>query len=97
MQLFVCRRAALSILGAAVLSCVLAQSAWAASVVVGNCKALATYPTIQLAVNSVPPNSTVFVCPGTYAEQVLITKNLTLTGVSGNGLAGANAAGFNTL
>jgi len=93
MLLFVCRRAALSILGTAVFSCVLAQSAWAATVVVGTCKNLATYSTIQLAVNSVPANSTIYICPGTYPEQVLITKSLTLTGVGSNGLTGASATG----
>lgn len=92
---FVRRRAPLSILGAAVLSCVLGQSAWAATVVVGTCKDLATYPGIQLAVNSVPAGSTIYVCPGTYAEQVMITKNLTLIGVGANGLSGASAVGAN--
>jgi parallel beta-helix repeat protein len=93
MLVLVCRRAALSILGAAVFSCGLVQSAWAANVVVGNCKNLASYPTISQAVSSVPANSTIYICPGTYGEQVLINKSLTLTGVSSIGLAGENAAG----
>ncbi len=37
---------------------------------------------IQDAVNAVPPGSTILVCPGTYAEQVTIAKNLTLNGTS---------------
>ena len=42
-------------------------------------------PTIQQAVNAVAVGGTVKVCPGTYPEQVTITRNLTLTGVaSGN-------------
>lgn len=93
MRIFVCRRAALCVLVAAVFYCGLAQSAWAANVVVGNCKSLASYPTISQAVTSVPANSTIFICPGTYAEQVLINKNLTLTGVSSLGTSGASAAG----
>ncbi|HEV2381062.1 MAG TPA: hypothetical protein VG206_14875 [Terriglobia bacterium] len=51
------------------------------------------YPTITLAVNSVFAGSTIFVCPGTYAEQVVITKKLNLTGVSSNGTNGPSASG----
>jgi hypothetical protein len=43
---------------------------------------LVHFATIQLAVNAVPPGSTIRVCPGTYHEQVLINKNLTLQGVA---------------
>jgi hypothetical protein len=88
MREFVCRRAALSVLGAAVFTCVLAQSAGAATVAVGTCTNLAFYPTIQLAINSVPAGSTVKVCPGTYAEQITITKKLTLTSAA-NGASDA--------
>ena len=42
---------------------------------------LAHYATIQSAVSAVPTGSTIKVCPGNYAEQVTITKNLTLIGV----------------
>jgi hypothetical protein len=48
---------------------------------VGGCVAkLANFGTIQAAVNSVPAGSTILVCPGTYAEQVVISKPLTLRG-----------------
>ena len=55
---------------------------------VGTCTNLAFYPTIQLAINSVPAGSTVKVCPGTYAEQITITKKLTLTSAA-NGASDA--------
>jgi len=89
MMSFVCRRTALSILGAAVFFCAVSRNASAATVVVTPpltvpCKSLASYPTISLAIASVPANSTIFVCPGTYPEQLLITKSLTITGVAGN-------------
>ena len=45
----------------------------------------AQFSTIQAAVNAAAPGSEVLVCPGTYPEQVEITKPLTLKGVrSGN-------------
>jgi hypothetical protein len=91
---FVRRQSARSILGAAVFFLV-AQSAWASNVVVGNCKNLVQFTTIQAAVNASPAGSTAFICPGTYAEQVVITKNFTLVGVSSLGTSGAAAAGFN--
>lgn len=96
----VCRRAALSILGAAVFSFGVSRNVSAATVVVTPpgitaCKNLASYPTISLAVSSVPAGSTIYICPGTYAEQVTITKKLVLEGVAGNGVAGATAVGSN--
>jgi parallel beta-helix repeat protein len=60
---------------------------------VGTCTNLAYYPTIQQAVNSVPVNSTIKICPGTYAEQVVINKSMTLTGVSSTGISGSGASG----
>jgi len=60
-----------------------AQTLAAATVYVGSCgPAKATsYTTIQQAVNASPAGSTVYVCPGTYPEQVTITRNLNLIGV----------------
>jgi hypothetical protein len=72
---------ALPALALVIVACLSVQTASASAVVVGNCKNLVTFSTIQAAVNAVPSGSTVNVCPGTYAEQVTITKKLTLTGV----------------
>jgi len=58
--------------------------AHSSTVAVGTCTNLPFYPTIQLAVNSVPPGTVIKICPGIYQEQVMITKNLTLAGVSSN-------------
>ena len=53
----------------------------ASKVAVGNClPQLISYNTISAAVAAVPAGSTVFICPGTYPEQVTITSSLTLTG-----------------
>lgn len=55
---------------------------WAVTnAVVGTCKAGTQFTTIQAAVNAATAGSTVSVCPGTYAEQVTILKNLTLVGI----------------
>jgi hypothetical protein len=74
---------------------ILGLSSWsfAANVAVGNCTALAFYPTISQAISSVPGGSTIRICPGTYPEQLFINKSLTLVGVSANGNAGATAVG----
>jgi nitrous oxidase accessory protein NosD len=54
----------------------------AASVQVGTCRrGLLTFSTIQSAVNASPAGTTVLICPGTYPEQVVINKALTLRGV----------------
>lgn len=50
---------------------------------VGGCKTEA-FPTISAAVAAVPAGSTVAVCPGYYAEQVVINKPLTLHGLRMN-------------
>jgi hypothetical protein len=51
---------------------------------VGGCKGKTevNYPTIQAAVTAVGVGGTVNVCPGTYPEQVVINKSLTLLGNS---------------
>src|ERR1700692_1768215 len=55
----------------------------AANYAVGTCKpSLPSYTTISAAVSSVPPGSTVQVCPGTYPEQVTIAQPLTLKGIT---------------
>ncbi len=53
---------------------------------VGTCEpSLPKFSTISAAVAAVPAGSTVEICPGTYAEQVVIPKALTLIGItSGN-------------
>jgi hypothetical protein len=49
---------------------------------VGLCAGPGThYTTIQAAVTAAPVGATVDVCPGTYPEQVMISKNLTLAGI----------------
>jgi len=55
----------------------------AQNVAVGTCRpSLQSFSTIQAAVNASTSGGTVQVCPGTYGEQVVIQKNLTLKGVS---------------
>ena len=64
-----------------------AAPAFSANVVVGACMPnRVSYDSLTDAVQGVPPGSTIQVCPGTYAEQVVIDKSLTLKGItSGNG------------
>jgi hypothetical protein len=58
-----------------------ARPAQAASFQVGSClPKLPKFSTIQAAVSSVPPFSTILVCPGVYREQVTISQPLTLRG-----------------
>jgi hypothetical protein len=101
MRYFACRRAALFVLGAAVVSFAVSRNVSASTVAVvppntTSCKpSVASYPTISQAVSSVPKGSTIYICPGTYAEQVVITKSLTLTGVAANGTTGTAASGSN--
>jgi len=60
-----------------------ALPAVAHSFAVGSCAPrLQSFATISAAVSSVPPGSTIFVCPGTYPEQVTITQPLTLQGIA---------------
>jgi len=71
----------------ATLSLLMAQPLLAATVQVGGCKSgLANYPTISAAITGASSGSTIDVCPGSYPEQLTITKSLTLTGVA-NGSA----------
>src|ERR1017187_6416697 len=65
----------------ALATCFFVQAAQASTVIVGTCKAGVQFVTIQLAVNASPTGGTVDVCPGTYPEQVLINKKLTLVGI----------------
>src|ERR1700690_437116 len=66
----------------------LTSAALAKTVQVGTCLPNSqTYSTISQAVSSVPPGSTVLVCPGTYPEQVTITQPLTLRGVQNGNAA----------
>jgi hypothetical protein len=60
--------------------------AMAANFAVGTCKPrLTSYSDISTAVSSVPPGSTILVCPGVYPEQITIARPLTLQGIaSGN-------------
>jgi hypothetical protein len=61
--------------------CFAGQAALASTVVVGTCKTGVQFATIQAAVNAAPTSGTVDVCPGTYPEQVKITKKLTVIGI----------------
>ena len=68
---------------ALVMLAVLSGQAFASTVTVGLCPGPGThYITIQAAVTAVSAGSNIKVCPGTYPEQVTITKNLTVTGVA---------------
>lgn len=49
---------------------------------VGSCKPkLVSFPSISVAVSSVPAGATILVCPGVYPEQVTILQPLTLQGI----------------
>jgi hypothetical protein len=63
-------------------ACFAGQAAQASTVIVGTCKSGVQFTTIQAAVTASPTGGTVDVCPNTYNEQVLITKNLTLIGIA---------------
>jgi len=53
-----------------------------AATTVGSCMGASPYTTIQDAVNAASSGSTVMICPDTYAEQVVINKNLTIHGIA---------------
>ena len=62
----------------------------AATVQVGTCRSgLVTFSTIQSAVNASPAGATILVCPGTYPEQAVVNKPLTLRGVQSGTLGAA--------
>ncbi|MHB8215649.1 MAG: right-handed parallel beta-helix repeat-containing protein [Candidatus Sulfotelmatobacter sp.] len=58
---------------------------------VGSCHAGA-YETINAAVAAAATGSSILICPGTYAEQIIISKQITLHGMSFNGASGAVVA-----
>ncbi len=61
----------------------LCSTAVHATVVVGTCRTgLHSYPTITTAIQAVHPNEVISVCPGTYAEQLTITKPLAIEAYS---------------
>src|SRR5271165_4314468 len=70
-------------------TCFAAQAARASTLIVGKCKTGIQFTTISAAVASAPATGAVIeVCPGTYPEQVTISKSLTLKGIaSGNSSA----------
>ena len=75
-------RTSLATVVIAVMAGLSAQQMRAATVYVGNCVVnVTTYSTIQAAVNN-PKATTIRVCPGNYPEQVIINRNLTLTGIN---------------
>src|SRR5580698_5231014 len=50
--------------------------------IVGTCKSGTRFSTIQSALDASPAPNTVEVCPGQYNEQIVITKPVTLEGIS---------------
>jgi hypothetical protein len=72
----------ITIVAAGLIACLLGQAAQAATVIVGTCKPGVQYPTISAAVAGAPAGSTIDVCPGTYTEQVVVTKNFTIIGIT---------------
>jgi parallel beta-helix repeat protein len=63
----------------------LSGQAYAKTVIVGTCVAGTQYPTIQAAVTASAAATIIEVCPGIYPEQVVITKKLTVEGISSGG------------
>jgi len=56
---------------------------------VGPCKS-GSFSTIGAAVTTVPPGSTIMICPGLYSEQLIISKDLTLKGMDSSAADGGN-------
>ncbi|MFZ0956134.1 MAG: hypothetical protein WAN60_07310 [Candidatus Sulfotelmatobacter sp.] len=74
-----------------------AYPAAASTYYVGSCKS-GSFPTIGAAVKSASAGSTIMICAGQYAEQVIISKDLTLKGLDSSseyGGAGANISAVN--
>ena len=76
------RRVAIRVVPMAFVVFVFGNSLSALTVVVGTCRSLVQFTTIQAAINAVPSGSTVDICPGTYHEQITIKQSVTLTGVA---------------
>jgi hypothetical protein len=88
----VCFAPSLSRLGVVVSISVLAlafstqQMSATVTYIVGTCKSGTQFSTIQSALDASPAPNTVEVCPALYAEQITITKPVTLEGIAaGNG------------
>ena len=56
----------------------------------------ASYPTIQSAVNAAAGGDTIHICAGTYSEQVLIAKSLTVNGDNGAVISPLNVSANTT-
>jgi nitrous oxidase accessory protein NosD len=65
-----------------------AYPAAAGTYYVGPCKS-GSYPSIMEAVLAAPAGSTIMICPGYYTDQVIISKDLTLEGMSSATASGA--------
>ncbi len=59
-------------------------SATSITYIVGACKSGTQFSTIQSALDASPAPNTVEVCPGQYGEQIIITRPVTLEGISAN-------------
>jgi hypothetical protein len=69
-----------------------------AAVTVGTCQSgKKSYTTISAAIAAAPAGGVVNVCPGTYAEQLLIDKPLTIQGVNGTPTIVSPSTGLNEL
>jgi parallel beta-helix repeat protein len=76
------QKASLAIIAIALFAGLSGQSSQAATVDVGTCvPGVTSYSTITAAIGN-PKATTIRVCPGNYPEQVVIKRNLTLTGIS---------------
>lgn len=58
---------------------------------VGSCHA-GSYPTINAAMTAAPAGSSILICPGTYPEQLIVSKQITLRGMSNSNASGAVVA-----